>query len=178
MPSAKVIPLAARVPTPWTEEQPGHNPDQQQPGQPRPDITATRHPDRQHPKLVAGVDVAWDPLPEIRFRPLLWHAHAEGRGGQADGGQTNRHAKLCGVLMWIRYSWAQPMAHSTSPSLPYSMHHPFPFALRLSLWYVWLAMWTLLAAPWESKGGKGKSRNIAKFNIWVMMRVPTLACKM
>lgn len=133
MPSAKVIPLAARVPTPWTEEQPGHNPDQQQPGQPRPDITATRHPDRQHPKLVAGVDVAWDPLPEIRFRPLLWHAHAEGRGGQADGGQTNRRT---GTPSYAAY-WCESVTHEPNPwrippppryHTPYTTFFPSPCA--------------------------------------------------
>lgn len=159
MPSAKVIPLAARAPTPWKAATPAHNPRQAQ--------AQVQQPDRQsdsNPKLVVVVvDVAWNPLPKFRFRPLLWHAHAERTADRRTDGQADRHAKLCGVLMWIRYSWPFPTTPTHFPAPLVTTRTPFlGWALCLSLWYVWLAMWILHGSREREREGAGRQEQREK----------------
>lgn len=112
MPSAKVIPLAARVPTPW---QAGSTSTQSQPGPGTGSGPTCRQTERQQPKLVVVVvDVAWNPLPTFRFRPLLWHAHAERTADRRTGRlarQAMRRIDVNPLLMTLPYH-----AHLFPPS--------------------------------------------------------------
>lgn len=157
MPSAKVIPLAARAPTPWKAAA-AHNPRQAQAQVQHPD----RQTERQQPKAGRGRSgCCMESVAQISFSSITLTCTCRTDSGQRTDGQADRHAKLCGVLMWIRYSWPFPTTptHFTAPLV--TTRTPFlGWALCLSLWYVWLAMWILHGRERErtvrGQAGKGK----------------------